>query len=118
MSATFGSNNGANTLDLMLKHNWKNPQMPLEYVGKSDPFKEKMASFVQGIDVNEDSRSNPSPIPSTSAASSSSIVTSEGEPTKKKMKKDENENENEISIGGNVYKFTNCTGNINITINK
>ena len=116
MSATFGSNNGANTLDLMLKHNWKNPQMPLEYVGKSDPFKEKMASFVQGIDVNEDSRSNPSPIPSTSAASSSSIVTSEGEPTKKKMKKDENENE--ISIGGNVYKFTNCTGNINITINK
>ena len=109
MSATFGSNyKGVSTLDLMLKHNWKNANMPLEYVAKSDPFKEKMASSIQGIDVNENSR------PSTSAASSSSIVTSEGEPTKKKMREDENE----MSIGGNVYKFTNCTGNINITINK
>ena len=114
MSATFGSNHGANTLDLMLKHNWSNPQMPLEYVGKSDPFQEKMASFVQNIDVNEDSRTIPSPIPSTSAASS--IITSEGEPAKKKTKTDENENE--VSIGGNVYRFTHCTGNINITINK
>ena len=111
MSATFGSNyEGVSTLDLMLKHNWKNANMPLEYVAKSDPFKEKMASSIQGIDVNEDSR------PSTSAASSSSIVTSEGEPAKKKMKADDNQNE--MSIGGNVYKFMNCTGNINITINK
>ena len=94
----------------MVKHNWKNANMPLEYIGKSEPFKEKMASSIQGIDVNEDSR------PSTSAASSSSIVTSEGEPAKKKMKADDNQNE--MSIGGNVYKFLNCTGNINITINK
>ena len=51
MSATYSANHGATTLDLQLKHNWSNPQMALEYIGDSDPHQEKMANFVQKVNV-------------------------------------------------------------------
>ena len=51
MSATYSANHGATTLDLQLKHNWSNPGMALEYIGDSDPHQEKMANFVQKVNV-------------------------------------------------------------------
>ena len=104
MSATFMANHGANCLDLQQHHNWTNPQMPLEYIGTSDPHLDKMASYVQGVPV----ASTPA---SQSRPSSEPTIVSDATGENK-------DNENELSIGGNVYRFINCTGNINITINK
>ena len=121
MSATFMANHGANCLDLQQHHNWTNPQMPLEYIGTSDPHLDKMASYVQGVPVASTpaSQSRPSSEPTIVSDATEFFETSEDQPTNKKMKTGENkDNENELSIGGNVYRFINCTGNINITINK
>ena len=127
MSATFMANHGANCLDLQQHHNWKSAQMPLEYIGSSDPHLDKMASYVQGIPVASTSASTPpasTPVSTLASQSRPSeptefFETSEDQPSNKKMKTGENkDNENELSIGGNVYRFINCTGNINITINK
>ena len=53
MSSTFSADNGASALELQLKHNWKNPAMALEYIANSSTHREKTASYIQGIDVNE-----------------------------------------------------------------
>ena len=127
MSATFSAAHGANSLELQQKHNWSNQKMPLEYLGSSEPHQDKMAGYVQGIPVTpaavsvSRSLSNLSlSEPSTSTDAMEFTEASEEQHSNKKMNTAENmdTNENEMSIGGNVYRFINCTGNINITINK
>ena len=128
------ANHGANCLDLQQKHNWKNAQMPLEYIGTSDPHLDKMAAYVQGVPVASTStstlaastpvptlasQSRPSSEPTVVSDATEFFETSDDQPSNKKMKTGENkDNENEMSISGNIYRFINCTGNINITINK
>ena len=127
MSATFSAAHGANSLELQQKHNWSNQSMPLEYLGISEPHQDKMAGYVQGIPVTTASVSVSRSLsnlslsePSTSTEPMEFIEASDEHPSNKKMKTGENmdTNENETSIAGNVYRFINCTGNINITINK
>ena len=98
MSASYRSNNSVGTLDLQLQHNWKNPEMALEYIADSEPHREKMASAIQGIDINK-------PQASTSQQALS-------QPAKRSRFDDE------IEVSGSIFKIANNGGTINITINK
>ena len=101
-SATLSAENGATALELQQKHNWKNPQMALEYISNTKVHREKMAEKIQGISLNK-------PTQQTLNQPSTSLEIIEDEPLAKKAKNEEEKNivlsQSVESTSGPVFKF-------------
>ena len=93
--------------------------MALEYIGDSRPHREKMASKILGMDINQKTSEVPTStdVPSTS---------NEAQPPAKRMKNSNNE-ENQIILsqsatestdGAPIFKFSNCSVTINMNSSK